>query len=309
MTEASTLSGVMAAVATPMTPDLTPDIGRWADHCRRLLDQGCDALALFGTTGEANSFTADERMLALEALIEDGEIPANKVIVGTGVCALPDSVRLTRHAVAMGAAGCLVLPPFYYKKVADQGLIDAFTVLVDSVADDRLKIYLYHFPQLSGVPLPLRVIAYLARTYPETVVGVKDSSGDLENMRDILRELPGFGVFSGSDEFLLPVLEAGGAGCITAVANVAANLAGEVMSHWRRGNLKGATDGQDKLSRVRAEVEAYPMAAAVKAVLARLDGSAEWLTLRPPLRPLSAAESDRLFQALDSLHIDLISPR
>ncbi|CCQ75573.1 dihydrodipicolinate synthase family protein [Magnetospira sp. QH-2] len=305
MSEAPSLTGVMAAVATPMTPDLTPDIKRWGDHCRRLLANGCDALAIFGTTGEANSFTADERMLALEALIEEQEIPADKIIVGTGVCALPDAVRLSAHAVDLGAAGCLVLPPFYYKNVHDQGLIDAFTVLIDSVADDRLKVYLYHFPQLAGVPLPLRVVVYLAQTYPQTVVGLKDSSGDFENMRAILQELPGFGLFSGSDEFLLSVLEQGGAGCITAVANVAGFLAGNVLADWRLGDVKSAGAWQEKLTRVRKEVIAYPGTSAVKAILARLDGSAEWLTVRPPLRPLTAAESDHLFARLDEIGVDL----
>src|SRR5437899_6555547 len=213
------MQGILAPVLTPFDRDLDPDPPRFARFCKSLLDDGCDALAPFGTTSEANSLSVDERERLLEALLEAG-VPPRKLIPGTGCAALPDTVRLSRKAARAGCAGVLMLPPFYYKNLTEEGLFRSFAQAIDRAAEPRLRVYLYHIPQVSHAGIPLPVIGRLLEAYPGIVVGIKDSSGDFENTRAILRAFPGFEVFVGSEKFLLANLREGGAGCITATANL-----------------------------------------------------------------------------------------
>jgi len=295
-----TLNGVFAAVLTRLGADGAPDASATARHCRWLLENGCDGLSVLGTTGEANSFTVDERLALLDGLAEAG-IPGETLMPGVGCCALPDTITLARRAAEHGAGGVLMLPPFYYKNVGDDGLFAAFSEVIEAIGDDRLRVYVYHFPQMSGVPLPASLIERLLARYPGTVAGMKDSSGDLDNMVTVARAFPGFAVFSGSDELFWPLLQAGGAGCITAVSNVAAPLAHEVWTAHRRGDVAAADLAHDKLSAVRRAIAAYPLAAALKAVMARGSGDTDWLRIRPPLMPLSDADVGALLNALDGL--------
>ena len=296
----SSVQGVFAAVLTPLDGDLAPDRAAIARHCRWLRDNGCDGLSVLGTTGEANSFTVDERVRLLEDLIEDG-IPGNVLLPGTGCCALPDTVDLTRKAVELGAAGVLMLPPFYYKNVSDDGLFASYAEVIERVGDPRLRIYLYHFPQMSGVFLGHDLIERLLKRYPDTVAGMKDSSGDVHNMIRNAHAFPGFGVLSGSDEFLLPLLKEGGVGCITAVGNVAAFLGAEVFAAWRQGDVETAERAQARLTAVRNAISALPLTAALKEVMARHTGDDEWFNIRPPLTRLSATRAADLFITLESL--------
>jgi 4-hydroxy-tetrahydrodipicolinate synthase len=290
----------MAAVLTPLDSSLSPDRTALAAHCRWLLDNGCDGLAVLGTTGEANSFSVEERIDLLDHLIEDG-IPGNVLLPGTGCCAIPDTVRLTRKAVEIGASGVLMLPPFYYKNVRDDGVFAAYAEVIERVGDVRLKVYLYHFPQLSGVPLGPALIERLLKQYPDTVAGMKDSSGNFANMVHNARTFPGFSVISGSDEFLLPLLKEGGAGCITAVCNVASALAAEVYAAWGRGDLEAAERAQARLTLVRRAISAYPLTATLKQVMARHGGDEAWRAVRPPLTNLDAEEASDVLLALDLL--------
>ncbi|HEY6711947.1 MAG TPA: dihydrodipicolinate synthase family protein, partial [Rubrobacter sp.] len=213
------LKGVLAAVLTPMNEDLNPDHQAFAAHCHRLLAAGCHGLSVFGTTGEANSLSVDERLAALEALVESG-VPVEKLLPGTGSCALTDTVRLSRAALESGAARVLVLPPFYYKGVGDDGLFRFFAEVVERVGDDRLRLYLYHIPQMTGVDLGLPLISRLIDAYPAVVVGTKDSSGDRERIMTLCREFPDFSVLAGTETLLLETLRSGGGGCISATVNV-----------------------------------------------------------------------------------------
>lgn len=294
------LQGVLAAVLTPVRSDGRPDHAALARHCRWLLANGCDGLSVLGTTGEANSFTVDERAAILEGLAE-ADIPGATLLPGTGCCALPDAVSLTRRALGIGAAGVLLLPPFYYKTVSDDGLFAFVAELVERVSDGRLRVYLYHFPQMAGVGFGPRLIERLIAAYPKTIVGAKDSSGDVETMVANARAFPDFAVFSGSDEFLLPLLREGGAGCITAVCNVAAALAAEVVSAWRGGEVAAAERAQEDLTRVRRAIAAYPLTAALKEIMARHSGNETWRHIRPPLMPLEPAEIAQLLTTLDRL--------
>jgi 4-hydroxy-tetrahydrodipicolinate synthase len=297
-----TFEGVYTAVLTPLGAGLDPDLGLMAAHCRWLLDNGSDGLAVLGTTGEANSFGLKERIGILEGLVEAG-IPPEVLMPGTGSCALPDAIALTRRAVELGAPGVLMLPPFYYKNPSDEGLFAAYSEVIQKIGDDRLKICLYHFPQMSGVPITYPLIEMLLKEYPSTVAGMKDSSGDFDNMSGAAKEFPGFAVFAGSDELLLPLIEAGGAGCITACANVGSSLAAEVYQGWKSGGDIAAVN--ETLTAVRQAVCQFPLSTALKTLMARHSGNDGWLNIRPPLMPMDDAERGKLFKNFDAIGFDL----
>jgi len=282
------MQGILAPVLTPFDRDLNPDPARLVRFCRALLDEGCDGLAPFGTTSEGNSLSLDERERLLDALLDSG-LPPQKLIPGTGCCALPDTVRLSRKAARAGCAGVLMLPPFYYKNLTEEGLFRGFAQAIDRAAEPKLRVYLYHIPQVSQVAIPLGVIGRLVKAYPGVVIGMKDSSGDFENTRAVLRAFPGFEVFVGSEKFLLSNLEEGGAGCITATANV--NAAAIARAFRERSEER-----QREIDAVRAAFEQLPLIAALKEAVARRTGDASWRAVRPPLIELTAEQRDRLQQ-------------
>src|SRR5258708_2595380 len=203
MTVPKRLSGVLAPVVTPFKRDLSPDRERYVRHCKWLLANGCRGLAVFGTKSEANSLAVDEGMVLLETLIQEG-FPATALMPGTGCCSLTDSVRLTAHATALGCAGALMLPPFYYKGVSDEGLYRNFAEVIERVGDARLQLYLYHIPPVSQVPITLPLIERLLKNFPGTVAGVKDSSGDSNNTKTILDAFAksAFHAFAATEGFL-----------------------------------------------------------------------------------------------------------
>ena len=280
------LSGVLAPVLTPFDASLEVDVPRFVAHCRALLEGGCSALAVFGTTSEANSLSVDERERLLAALLDAG-IPAAKLLPGTGCCALPDTVRLSRAATSAGCAGVLMLPPFYYKGIDDEALFRSYAAVVEKVADPRLRIFLYHIPQVSQVGIPLAVIQRLRGEFPGIVTGMKDSGGDFANTKAVLENVPGFTVFVGSERFLLANLRAGGAGCITATANVNA----QAIDRAFRARTEEA---QAEIDRVRAIFQQFPMIPALKAALAADLHDPAWRTVRPPLLELSPEQEARL---------------
>lgn len=299
MTDApANFTGVLAAALTPQNADLSPNHSMMASHCRWLLENGCDGLAILGTTGEANSFGLKERIGIIESLIEAG-IPAHALMPGTGCCAVTDAVSLTRAAVNAGAGGVLMLPPFYYKNASDAGLYAYFSEVIQQVGDTNLKIYLYHFPQMSATPISYDLIEMLRKDYLDTVVGMKDSSGDLDNMVGAARKFPGFTVLSGADDLLLPVLQGGGAGCITACANVGSKLAAEVYAGFQAGEDVTAVNAI--LTELRVKVSGFPLSAALKQLMARHNGDESWLNIRPPLVKLSEAQVQELYAAFDGL--------
>jgi 4-hydroxy-tetrahydrodipicolinate synthase len=288
---------IYAAVLTPLKDDLAPDLPAWLDHCRWLLKEGLTGLAILGTTSEANSFSVDERLSLLDA-IGMSDIDPGRILPGTGCCAIPDTVKLSKRALEIGCAGVLALPPFYYKPVSDDGLFAAYSEVIQRVGDQRLKLYLYHIPQNTGVPITLKLIEKLLAAYPDTVVGIKDSSGDFTNMLAMVKTFPGFRVLSGSDQYLLDLLRAGGAGSITACNNVAARLSARVIAHWRDAQGEAA---QKQLSAVRIAIQQFPLVEGLKEIMAAFTGRAAWRTLRPPLRPLARDQATALIDALDKL--------
>lgn len=290
------LGGVFAPVATPFGADLAPDPRRLVAHCRWLLEHGCAGLAPFGTTSEANSLSVDEREALLDALLAGG-IPADRLMPGTGCCALPDSVRLTAHAVRRGCAGVLMLPPFYYKNVPEDGLFRSFAEVVERVGDERLRIFLYHIPPIAQVGFGPQLVERLLRAYPRAIAGMKDSSGDFGNTRTMLDAFAkdGFQVFVGSERFLLDNLRHGGVGCITATGNVNAGAIERVYAGWQD---PGAEARQQELNVLRGVLEKLPVIPAVKAVIAHFSGDPGWAAVRPPLAPLAADKRDALLAEL-----------
>jgi len=300
----SNARGVFVPALTPFRRDLSVDEERFVDHCRWLLAEGARGLAVFGTTSEANSLSTAERMSLLERLIASGIAP-RVLMPGTGCCAFPETVALTRHAVERGCFGVLMLPPFYYKGVTDDGIFASIAEVIQRVANPRLRVYLYHIPPIAGVGFSLPLIERLLKTYAGIVVGLKDSSGDWKNTKSLLEAFPGFEVFPGSETYLLDALRSGGAGCISATANVNPSGISELARNWKSA---GAEALQRRLAAVRAAVQKFPMIAANKAILAGLRDAPEWNAVRPPLHVLSAEQKKQLFAELEALQFG-IRPR
>lgn len=292
------LRGVLAPVVTPFTPDLQPDSARLVRQCRWLVAQDV-GLAVFGTNSEGNSLSLREKRDLLDALVDAG-LPASRMMPGTGTCALSDTVELTRHAVARGCAGVLMLPPFYYKNVSDDGLFASYAEVIERVGDAALRIYLYHIPQVSGVPIGLALVERLLSRYPGTIAGIKDSSGDFANTQAMLARFQprGFDVYCGSESFLLGTLRGGGAGCISATANVNPGAIARLARDWRSAE---ADAQQAALDAVRKVFQSFPMIPALKEAIAQFARDDGWRTLRPPLVPLASGQRASLRASLDAL--------
>jgi 4-hydroxy-tetrahydrodipicolinate synthase len=232
--------------------------------------------------------------MLLEALVQAGLDPA-RMMPGTGCCALSDSVRLTRRAVELGCGGALMLPPFYYKGVSDEGLFRNFAEVIERVGDDRLRVYLYHIPPVSQVPITLGLIERLLKAYPSIVAGVKDSSGDWSNTKAMLDAFPGFGVFAGNELILLDNMRHGGVGCISATANVNPAPIHALYAQWQ---TPAAERMQEEVNAIRKFVQQFPMIPALKQIVAHYSGDPGWARLRPPLVELTAAQCTQLLDGL-----------
>ena len=301
---AKRLRGVLSPVLTPFEADGTPSASRFLRHCRWLLEQQV-GLAVFGTNSEANSLTVAEKRALLEHLVASG-IPGARLMPGTGACALPDAVELTRHAVQLGCAGVLMLPPFFYKGVSDEGLFRGFAQVIDAVADERLRIYLYHIPPVAQVGISPALIERLMARYPGTIAGIKDSGGDWQHTALLLREYQpaGLDVFAGNETLLLDTMRAGGAGCITATGNVNPAAIAALYRHWQEPD---ADARQQHLNAVRAAFQAHPIIPAMKAVIAWHTGDDAWAAVRPPLVELGPEPLRILLHALDALDFGMPS--
>ena len=290
------LKGVFSPVVTPFKADYSPDAERLVTHCRWLLSNNV-GLAVFGTNSEANSMSVDEKIELLEYLAGAG-VDRSRLMPGTGCSALTDSVRLTAHATQLGCAGVLMLPPFYYKGVSDEGLYRNFAEIIERVGDSRLQIYLYNIPPVSQVPITVALVERLVKAYPDAVVGIKDSSGDWNVTQIFLDSFAGtgFSVFPGSESFLLQGLRNGAAGCISATANVHPGPIAHLFATWQSSD---ADAQQSRLNEIRGIFARYPMIPALKAAIAHFGGDASWKTVRPPLIELTRDQESSLLAELD----------
>jgi 4-hydroxy-tetrahydrodipicolinate synthase len=288
------LSGVLCPVITPFNADLSPNPDKLIRQCQWLLSQNV-GLAVFGTNSEANSLSVEEKISLLNRLVDAG-IDVTRMMPGTGCCALPDTVRLTAHAVSLGCAGTLMLPPFFYKGVDDDGLFASYSEVIERVGSDNLRIYLYHIPPVSQIGISIDLIERLLKAYPETVVGIKDSSGDWSNTSAMLeKRWDNFQVFAGSENFLLKTMQNGGAGCISATANINPAAIHELFATWQSG---AAVEAQAQLDSVRSIVQRYPMIPALKAIVGYFSNDSAWEVVRPPLVSLSNELKTSLLESL-----------
>ena len=289
------LKGVWAPCLTPVLPDYSIDHERLRQHVNWLLSSGCHGIVLFGTTGEAASFSVVERMQALESLLESGVSPS-KIMLGNGFPSIADSIEVTRHAVSLRCRAVLMIPPFYFKNLSTVGLAASYQYVLDRIDCSDLRVLLYHFPRMSTVPISYPLIDTLIKTHGAMIAGLKDSSGEWESVIGFIQRYPEFSVFPGTDTFLLQGLNSGGAGTITATADINPNGIRHVYDLWRRGD--DAEDAQSKANVIRMIISRYPLAAALKAVHAHLRSEPSWNRLRPPLEPLSTNEQTELMESL-----------
>jgi len=288
-------SGTYAPVLMPFKADLSVDVNRLIGFCRWLLSQKCK-LAIFGTNSEANSLCVEERIDLLDQVIEAGISP-DDLMPGTGCCALGDTVKLSAHAAKHGCGGVLMLPPFFYKGVSDEGLYRSYSEIVERVGDARLRVYLYHIPPIAQVGISLDLIERLTRAYPGTIVGMKDSSGEWNNMQAVMERFPDFDMFCGSENFLLQTMRLGGAGCISAIANIRPAAIQHLYDNWRNDNAQAL---QRELVDFREIVTAQAPIPSLKYTVSHYSGNQTWNRLRPPLVELDDAGAQRLVAALEA---------
>lgn len=276
MTEA--IGGFWVASATPLTSDGSVDSAKLAAHAKQLFSKSVNGVVLFGTTGEGTSFNVSERVATIEAVLKAG-VPAERIGVGGGFPAISDSIALTRAVLGLGLRHVLCLPPYFDRSVTPAGIEDAFAAIIDGVADDRLRAYLYHIPQISGVAIPTVVAANLRKRYGKVVAGLKDSSGDFKQFQAFRIAAPELAITVGNETDIARAIAGGGAGTICGMANIAPEL------------VKAMIDGKDVEARMQAAVDIVvnspSFLTTLKAILAAQTGDAGWLRVRPPLRALS----------------------
>jgi len=295
MTTSSKLQGVIAAIATAVDETGEPDCARSVALARFLLAHGCDGLNVLGTTGEATSFSLEQRKRVMTAY-RDAGLPLDRLMVGTGAASVADAIALTRHAAELGFAGALVLPPFYYKGVPDDGLAAYVEAIVTATAAKPIPIYLYHFPAQSGLPWHVRLVKRLIEAFGRRIVGLKDSSGDMAYAREAAALSPRFDVFPSTEAVLMQARSGMFAGCISATANLNADLCARV---WRSGDA-GALDAAVA---IRKLFDGKPLVPGVKALLAHIHGDAAWARVKPPLTAFSASEQASVATSYDGLRM------
>lgn len=288
-----TLSGVIAAIATPVTEAGSPDLSRALNLAHHLLDNGCDGLNVLGTTGEATSFSREERMAVMSAYKTEG-MQLDRLMVGTGAAAVSDAVALTRHAAELGFAGALLLPPFYYKGVPDDGLYAYIEEIVKATDADPVPLYLYHFPAMSGLPWHVALIRRLLDSFSSRIVGLKDSSGDMAYARSAAAVSPDFAVFPSTEAALLDARRGDFAGCISATANCNADLCARA---WHDGD----TDALEAAVAIRKLFDGKPLVSGVKALLAHIHGDPALARVKPPLAGLSAVDRTAVMAGYDAV--------
>ena len=298
----SSFSAVLSPVLTPFNVDGSPNAKKLLRQCQWLQSHGVGQ-AVFGTNSEANSMSARQKIMVLEELI-DGGLNPNNVMPGTGACSVDDAVMMTRAAVNADCAGVLMLPPFYYKDVSDDGLFAFYADVIEKISDAKLKIYVYNIPPVTKIGLSLSLLERLVMAYPNTVIGMKDSSGDWPYTESVIKALSGSGfrVYAGSEVFLLRTLRAGGVGCISATANVNPKAIAQLAVRWQEA---GADVLQESLSAVRAIFAQFPMIPGMKAAIAHYSGDPNWLRVRPPLLSLSAEQQNKLVHELQRIDFQM----
>ena len=295
--------GVYTASLTPLFDSFEPNIPALIRHAQWLLDEGSDGVALLGSTGESNSMTVEQR----QSIIEQSalELPPDRLMMGTGSCALQDAVRLTQASVNAGVLSVLVLPPFYYKPQSEESVLSFFSLLVEAVDNPNLRIIFYNFPQLSGYNFSIKILQELKLRFGDIAAGIKDSSGDWNNMLDMVQNVPDLMVYTGTETLLLDILRKGGAGSITATANLIAPECQHVFQAWKNGRSEAADQAQKHLTALRIAFESYSFVSELKSLLAAQTNSGEWNHMLPPFAQLPDEQVEELTEQIKVLGLDL----
>jgi len=297
------LNGVYTASLTPLTATYEPNLPALVRHSQWLLDSGSDGVALLGSTGEANSLTIEQRLAIIE--ISAKKLPTDRLIIGTGSCALKDAVHITKASINAGVYTVLVLPPFYYKPQSDKSVLRFFSELISMVNDPRLRIIFYNFPKLSGYNFSLNILQEFKRRFGDIATGIKDSSGDWGNMLSVVQNVPDFMVYAGTETFLLEILREGGVGCISATANLTAPNCQRVFKAWKNNKQNVAEQAQMKLSDLRKALENFPFVSELKSIFAYQTNAKEWKNMLPPFTPILDHQVKDLSEQIKELGIDL----
>ena len=296
-------TGIYTASLTPFTASYEPEIPALISHVQWLLENGADGVALLGSTGEANSMTLEQR----QAIIEQStrKLPADRLLIGTGSCALQDAIKLTKVSIDSGVYAVLVLPPFYYKPQSEESIIRFYSELIAAVNDSRLRIIFYNFPKFTGYNFDHNVIRKMKQRFGEIAAGIKDSSGNWENMSGVAQNVSDFMVYSGTETFLLETLLNGGAGCITATANLIATECQQVFQAWENERHEDAKQKQNILTSLRKAFEIYPFVSGLKSIFADQKDSNEWEHMMPPFDGLMKDQLHELKEKIKDLGLDL----
>ena len=296
-------SGIYTASLTPLTSSYEPNLPALVSHVEQLFESGSDGVAILGSTGEANSLTIEQR---LDIISYCGRTLApERLMMGTGSCALQDAIRLTQASIEAGVFSVLVIPPFYYKPQSDESVIRYYSELISSVDDSRLRIIFYNFPKLSGYNFSTEILQEFKERFGDIAAGIKDSSGNWENMLSITKNVPNFMVYSGTETLLLNILREGGAGCITASANLLAPECQLVYQAWRNDQQNTAEQVQKELTVLRKALESYQFVSELKALMALHTGSEHWQEMLPPFIPLLPSQVRELSENINDLGLNL----
>ena len=296
-------TGIYAASLTPFNASYEPDIPVLINHVQWLLGNGADGVALLGSTGEANSMTLKQRQSIIEQSAR--KLPVDKLLIGTGSCAIQDAIKLTKISIDAGVYAVLVLPPFYYKPQNDESVIRFYSELIGAVNDSKLRIIFYNFPKFTGYNFDHNVIGKMKQSFGEIAAGIKDSSGNWENMVGVAQNVSDFKVYSGTETYLLETLLNGGAGCITATANLIATECQQVFQDWKNDRLEDAKQKQKKLTLMRKAFESYPFVSELKSIFSYQNNSNEWRHVMPPFDLLMKDQLNVLKEKVEDLGLDL----
>ena len=296
-------TGIYAASLTPFTASYEPEIPMLISHVQWLLENGADGVALLGSTGEANSMTLEQRQSIIEQSTR--KLPADRLLIGTGSCAIQDAIKLTKVSIDAGVNVVLVLPPFYYKPQSEESIIRFYSELIDTVDDSRLRIIFYNFPKFTGYNFDHNVIGKMKQRFGEIAAGIKDSSGNWENMAGVAQNVTDLMVYSGTETFLLETLLNGGAGCITATANLIATECQQVFQAWKNEQLEDAKEKQKRLTSLRKALEIFPFVSGLKSIFADQKNSNEWGNMMPPFDGLMKSQLNELKEKIKDLGLDL----
>ena len=295
------ISGVFSAALTPIKQDLSINQDLYLRHCQYLMRQGHDGIAIFGTTGEANSFSIQEKKNNLEYLLSN-RIDPKILIPGTGSSSLKDAIDMTKHAVDHKVRAVLLLPPFYYKNVSEEGIVNYYRYIIEGVGKNDMHYILYHIPQNSYVPISFKIIEILLKLYPNNVIGLKDSAGDTDRMLKIIKYFNNFAVFCGHDSLALNVCKRGGAGAITAGTNVCGKLLSFIIKNYKKENeIRNFAEMQKLLQQIRQVITSHEPISLMKSYFSIVDNIPEWNNVLPPLKRLDNPENHKLILILKEL--------